>query len=97
MLEKTKYFTLGCSQLLIGTDHKPLLNLLGDKHLDAIDNPRLVNLKQKTLGWQFKMVYIPGKMLGETDALSRYGVRHCTDEAAMVIQYDEGNSDRKLS
>ena len=33
-------------------------------------------LKEKTLGWVFDTVYVPGKELGGTDALSRYGVRH---------------------
>ena len=78
-LQKTKYFTLGCPQLILGTDHMPLLGLLANRNLDSIDNPRLVRLKQKTLGWRFQVVYIPGKMLGGTDALSRYGVRHCQD------------------
>ena len=76
-LQKKKYFTLGCPHLILGTDHMPLLGLLSNRNLDSIDNPRLVRLKQKTLGWQFTVVYIPGKKLGGTDALSRYGVRHC--------------------
>ena len=80
-LKKTKYFTLGCPQLILGTDHMPLLGLLANRNLDSIDNPRLVRLKQKTLGWRFQVTYIPGKMLGGTDALSRYGVRHCQDAA----------------
>ena len=75
-LEKTKYFTLGCPHLYIGTDHKPLLGLLNNSALEKIDNPRLIRLKEKTMGWVFKTIYIPGKMLGSTDALSRYGVRH---------------------
>ena len=75
-LHKTKYFTLGCPHLYVGTDHKPLLGLLNDTAIEKIDNPRLVRLKEKTLGWQFNIIYIPGKRLGGTDALSRYGVRH---------------------
>ena len=78
-LLKTKYFTLGCPQLILGTDHMPLLGLHANRNLDSIDNPRLVRLKQKTLGWRFQVVYIPGKRIGGTDALSRYGVRHCSD------------------
>ena len=45
-----KYFTLGCPKLLVETYHKPLLGLMSNKHLDAIDKPRLVNLKQKMIG-----------------------------------------------
>ena len=79
-LQKTKYFTLGCPDLYIGTDHKPLLGLLQNTDLETIDNPRLLKLKEKTMGWKFGIVYIPGKEIGGTDALSRYGVRHSLDE-----------------
>ena len=48
-----------------------LLSLMANRDLDSINNPCLVHLKQKTLGWRFKVVYIPGKMLGGTDAMSR--------------------------
>ena len=73
-LHKTRYFTLGCPHLYVGTDHKPLLGLLENTDLDSIDNPRLVKLKEKTFRWSFKITYIPGKQIGGTDALSRYGV-----------------------
>ena len=33
-LEQTRYFTLGCDDLLVVTDHKPLTKLLGDRMLD---------------------------------------------------------------
>ena len=65
----------------------PLPGLLANRNLDSIDNPRLVRLKQKTLGWSFKVVYIPGKMLGGTDALSRYGVRHCLTNTISQLQH----------
>ena len=83
-LNKTKYFTLGCPHLYVGTDHKPLLGILDGSPLEKLDNPRLVRLKEKTLGWLFKTVYVPGRELGGTDALSRYGVRHseCNDIVA---------------
>ena len=91
-LHKTKYFTLGCPNLILGTDHMPLLGLLENRNLDSIDNPRLVRLKEKTLGWSFTVVYIPGKKLGGTDALSRYGVRHCqehTEDEDFQRQYSQ--------
>ena len=53
-LEQTKYFTLGCNDLVVVTDHKPLTKLLGDRRLDEIDNPRLFRLKRRTLMWNFK-------------------------------------------
>ena len=41
-----------------------------------MDNPRIIRLTEKTMGWIFQPIYIPGKEIGGTDALSRYGVRH---------------------
>ena len=73
-LHKTRYFTLGCPHLYVGTDHTPLLGLLENTDLDSIDSPRLVKLKEKTFRWSFKISFIPGKQIGGTDALSRYGV-----------------------
>ena len=48
-LDQTRYFTLGCDDLLVVTDHKPLVKLFGDRTLDEITNPRLFRIKQKTL------------------------------------------------
>ena len=50
-LKKTRYYTQGCEKLIIGVNHKPLLGVLNDKSLESIDNPRLMKLKEKTLGW----------------------------------------------
>ena len=74
-LHKTRYFTLGCPSLYVGTDHKPLVGLMENTDLDSMDNPRLIKLKEKTFSWHFKITYIPGKLIGGSDALSRYGVR----------------------
>ena len=71
-LEQTKYFTMGCNNLLVVTDHAPLVKLLGDRRLDEINNPRLFRLKQRTLMWRFDIEYQPGKLNYASDALSRY-------------------------
>ena len=55
----------------MGTDHKLLLGVLNERSLESIANPRLERLKEKTLGWRFKLIHIPGKKLGGPDALSR--------------------------
>ena len=70
-LKKTRYYTQGCEKLIIGVDHKPLLGVLNNKSLESIDNPRLMKLKEKTLGWRFQIVHIPGRKLGAPDAFSR--------------------------
>ena len=58
-LEKAKHFVLGCNDLIVATDPKPLLKVLGDRKLENIDNPRLRNLKEKTLSFRFKIIHVP--------------------------------------
>ena len=60
-LEQTRYFTMGCKDLIIITDHKPLVKLFSDRTLDEIPNSRLFRLKQRTLLWSFVIKYMPGK------------------------------------
>ena len=70
-LNQTRYFTQGCKDLLVLTDHKPLLKLLGDRTLDEIENMRLFRLKEKTSRWQFRVKHNPGKRHYVADATSR--------------------------
>ena len=70
-LEQTRYFTQGCRNLLILTDHKPLLKLLGDRTLDEIHNMRLFRLKERTMMWRFRVQHRPGKGHFVADATSR--------------------------
>ena len=71
-LKKAKYFVLGCDNLIIAVDHKPLLGILGDKSLDDIENPRLENLKEKTLRYRFSIVHVAGVKNKVADAASRF-------------------------
>ena len=73
-LNKAKHFVLGCPNLTITVDHKPLLKLFGDRALEDIPNFRLRNLKEKTLLYRFNMVHIPGIKQRATDGLSRHPV-----------------------
>ena len=70
-LEQTKYFTQGCKDLVVVTDHKPLLKILSDKSLDEISNHRIFSLKQQTLPWQFQSVHTPKRSNEAADAISR--------------------------
>ena len=70
-LDRTRYFVLGCKDLTVVVDHIPLLGILGTCSLEAISNPHLRNLKEKTLRYQFKMVYIPGVKNRASDCMSR--------------------------
>ena len=71
-LADTKFFTMGCDDLVVATDHKPLLGIFNDRALDEIVNDRLFSLKQQTLKWRFKIVHVPGKSAAAADTLSRY-------------------------
>ena len=75
-LEQTRYFTQGCDNLLVVTDHKPLVKVFGDRTLDEITNTRLFRLKQRTLQWRFQIAYSPGKTNFAADATSRYPCLH---------------------
>lgn len=71
-LEQTKYFTLGCDNLTVVTDHKPLVKIFGDRTLDEITNTRLFRLKQRTLPWCFNVSHLPGNTNHAADAASRH-------------------------
>ena len=70
-LENSRYYTLGCRKLYVAKDHKPLLSILNDRALDTIVNPRMLRIKERTLAWQFDMVYVPGNKQAAADKLSR--------------------------
>ena len=70
-LEDTRFFTVGCADLHIQTDHRPLVKLLGNRTLDEIQNRRLINLKEKSMGWRFNIHHIPGRLIPAPDATSR--------------------------
>ena len=69
-LEQSKYFTQGCNDLLVVTDHKSFVKLLGDRTLDEISNTRIFRLKQRTLPWSFDIAHLPGKTNSAADATS---------------------------
>ena len=47
------------------------MKVFGDRHLSEIDNPRLNNLKEKSLYFRFDMVHVPGRLHKGADAMSR--------------------------
>merc|ERR1712237_165407 len=71
-LHQTRYYIQGCSDLTVATDHKPLLGILNDRSLSEISNRRLLNLKEKTLAYQFRIIHASGKRNAGADAASRY-------------------------
>ena len=69
-LDKARYFVLGCEDLIIAVDHKPLLKIFGDRSLQDIPNSRLRNLKEKTLRYRFRVTHVPGMKNKAADAMS---------------------------
>ena len=75
-LERCRMYTLGCPDLMLVVGHKPLTNILNDRHLDTIPNPRLCRLKEKTFSYRFNIMHVPGgsNAMKVADALSRHPV-----------------------
>ena len=75
-LKRCRMYTLGCPNLTLATDHNPLTGILNDRRLDTIDNSRLLELKEKTLPFHFRIVHVPGgsHAMRAADALSRHAV-----------------------
>ena len=71
-LDKARHFILGSNDLIVATDHKPLLKVLGGRKMEDIKNPRLYNLKEKTLPFLFRITHIPGKRYFTADSLSKH-------------------------
>ena len=71
-LQKAHLFLLGCQNLEIITDHRPLVKLLSDRELKDIANQRLFRLKEKTLPYRYTIRFKPGKKNILADTLSRY-------------------------
>ena len=71
-LDKARYFVLGCDNLFVAVDHKPLLKILGDRSLEDLPNSRLRNLKEKTLRYRFRIIHIPGIKHRAADCVSRH-------------------------
>ncbi len=87
-LDQTKFFTQGCDNLVVVTDHKPLVKLFGDKTLDEVNNSRLFNLKEHTLPWKFTVEHKPGKDNTFADATSRFPASDENDEFIFVSTED---------
>ena len=85
--DKTRHFVLGCHNLIIAVDHKPVLKIFGDRAFDNIPNIHLRNLKEKTLRYKFRMYHIPRTKNSGPDVISHYPVG---DKNADMIRLPDG-------
>ena len=95
-LNRTSHYTLGCTDLLVLTDHKPIVGLLTKRAIGEIENPRLESLSEKTMRWNFRVEHIAGAQNFGPDALSRFpcpggqvGTFGSVDEA-WATEFEEG-------
>ena len=70
-LQSCRMFVLGCQNLIVAVDHKPLLPIFNSRDLDRITNPRILKIRERTLTYRFTVVSIPGKKNCGPDAVSR--------------------------
>ena len=69
-IKKCKFYLHGKEDFTVITDHKPLLGIF-NKNPDDLDNPRLQRMREKVMGYNFKVEWIAGKSNLIADALSR--------------------------
>jgi hypothetical protein len=92
-LNKARHFVLGCKDLIVVVDHKPLLKIFSDRSLEDIPNPRLRNLKEKSLRFIFRIIHVPGARHRAADGISRHPVGrpelvHLQDDIANVESFN---------
>ena len=82
-LDKARYFVLGCDDLIIAVDHKPLMKIFSDRSLE--DNSCLQNLRENTQIYHFRMIHVPGVKHHAADGVSR----HPTGDSEKLILSDD--------
>jgi hypothetical protein len=70
-LDSCRIFVLGCPNLIVAVDHKPLVKIFNDQALSEVKNPRVQSIKEKTLMYKFRVISIPGKNNSAADTISR--------------------------
>ena len=93
-LYKARHFVLGCKDLIVAVDHKPLLKIFGDRSLEKIPNPRLRNLKEKSLRFTFNMIHVPGVKHLAADGVSRNPV---SPPQTMHLQDDVASNEEHIN
>jgi Integrase zinc binding domain len=70
---------MGCPELIVAVDHKPLIKILNDRELESISNPRLLRLKERTLMYEFNIIHLPRRSLAMMIADSASRQQHNTE------------------
>ena len=73
-LDSCRMFVLGCPNLTLVVDHKPLVPIFNDRNLEDIKNPRIFDFREKTLMYKFHAIAIPGHKNVAANFMSRIPV-----------------------
>ena len=79
-LEKFAEYVFGKS-VILETDHKPLVPILGRKSLDQLP-PRVLRFRLRLMRFQYFIQHVPGKTLYTADTLSRAPVKDISDDSS---------------
>ena len=82
--EKFSTYILG-KHISIDIDHKPLVPLLGNKHLNNLP-PRVLRLCLRLMRFSYSIQHVPGKFLYTHDTLSRAPLREESDAQTLQRQ-----------
>jgi len=82
-LEKFAEYVLGKS-VVLETDHKPLVPLLGNKSLDLLP-PRVLRFRLRLMRFHYTIHHVPGKTLYTADALSRAPLKGASDASGCSL------------
>ena len=82
-VERCRHYLIGNPGFTVITDHNPLVGIFS-KCLGDIDNRRLQRMRERLLGYQFEVKWVPGKSHLIADALSRYPVEQADQTAISV-------------
>lgn len=84
-LRKCRIFLQGLPHFEAMVDHRPLLPILNDYTLDAVENLRLQRLKEKTTLYNFTTIWTRGTDHVIPDALSRAPVDEPSEDDQLLI------------
>ena len=91
-LKKMRLLTVGNPNVIIRTDHLPLIGIL-KKPLDKIETRRLMKMAEKLQSFSFHIEYVKGTKNEIADALSRYPIENDDEHEDLenIIELNEIN------
>ena len=85
-LEKFAGYVLGKS-VILETDHKPLVPILGRESLDQ-PPPRVLRFRLRLMRFHYSIHHVPGKTLYTADTLSRAPVKNISDDSSSYSSHE---------